>query len=242
MSASLLAKRNVQHDSIHHQEAAHAQEECSLGAIFAEKATHQESDRQQAEEQEPRMERPQLHGLPGCLPPRGHVDLRQFYRQGQRANLYEVEESQPLQPAVRIAHTQEECHHCGHNPEENKEVAGPQCTQRRVLIVVAIGVETLSDGGKERGERHQAPDSLAKWTRALRHQPANHRRGEGCNGVDPVSPNRCALGAVLRQQYAGMHTDQDSSNGPRRRAKSRHPKHLPGEALPLSATAHSVRS
>ncbi len=210
MAGGLIGERGIENDSMNDQEAAHAQKERSFSSMVTQQASNQKTQGDQAKEQNPRMKRTDLHRMASHLPARGHVDLRQFDRQRQRADLHKIAEAQPAVSAARVPRTQKQRHGGGHDPEKDQHIAGPQRAQRGVHIVVIVGVESLASGGQQAGESDETPDALAKGSGLARNHPADHRGDQRRRGVDPVAPQRCRRAAVAERQHRPMHQHEGS--------------------------------
>src|SRR4051812_29859298 len=188
MTRGLIVEGSVQNERMYTEERSHASEIRALQAVPADQCANRKAENDEPEKQHARMQCAHLHGLPSGLPARWHVDFGELDSEGQGADLYEIEDAQPLISAAGIARTQEQRHYNRNDPEEDEDIAGPECAERLVKVIVIVGVEPLTEACQQSGECSEAPNATAEGPSAAGSLPANHRRDERRQCVNPIAP------------------------------------------------------
>src|SRR5580704_11797193 len=89
-------------------------------------------------------------------------------------------------------------------------------------VVVIIGVETLSQGRKQSGKCGETPDPLAEWTSETRSLPAEDRRHQWRQRVNPIAPERRRVAPISQRDNHHVHENKSRRRCNCGRAQSRH--------------------
>ena len=122
--------------------------------------------------------------------------------------MHKIANSQPSKSAAGVPWTQKQRHHRGNNPEKDQDVARPQCAERRVQVVVIVGIESLANRGQEGRKTDEAPYPPAEGAGLARSQPSHRGAGQRGCCVNPVAPPRCCFCAVSQRQHRPMNKQQ----------------------------------